>query len=334
METRIESDVETVTKKAKTPSTKDASYDESSRKALEGSLSSIASETEKAERTKQRKKIIGAIAGALFAVWAIHFAYISFTYESTDDAQVAAHTAVLSARVGGIVNTVNVDENTVVKAGDTLATIDQRDYQNAVKQADGDLGSLEAKQHDAERTYHRMQKLFKSDAISQQQMDDAEESFNEATRRLSGVQAQVDQAKLNLDYTNIKAPSDGKMGKKSVEPGMVVSSGQMLFTFVDTRERWVTANFKETQLRKMKIGQEAEIEIDAVAGKTFLGKVDSFAPGSGSTFALIPPDNATGNYTKIVQRVPVKIVFDKDSIKGYEDRIVPGISAIATVRVR
>jgi membrane fusion protein, multidrug efflux system len=333
METRIESNVETAARKAKNPSAKE-SNDEISRKALEGSLSTIVSEAEKEARTKQRKKAIGTVAGVAFAIWATHFTYVAFTFESTDDAQVAAHTAVLSARVGGIVNTVNVDENTVVKAGDILASIDQRDYQNAVKQADGELGSLEAKQHDAERTYHRMQKLFKSDAISQQQMDDAEESFNEATRRLSGVQAQVDQAKLNLAYTDIKAPSDGKMGKKSVEPGMVVSPGQMLFTFVDTRERWVTANFKETQLRKMKIGQEAEIEIDAIAGKTFIGKIDSFAPGSGSTFALIPPDNATGNYTKIVQRVPVKIVFDRDSIKGYEDRIVPGISAIATVRVR
>jgi len=329
----MESSIETAARKAKNPSP-NPSNDEISRRPLDGVIPSVASESEKAERLKQRKKIGGTIAGVLVGIWAIHFAYVSFTFETTDDAQVAAHTAVLSARVGGIVNEVKVDENTVVKAGDVLATIDQRDYQNAVRQADGELGSLQAKQRDAERSYHRMIKLFKSDAISQQAMDDSEEAFNEATRRLSGVQAQVDQATLNLSYTDIKAPSDGKMGKKSVEPGMVVSPGQMLFTFVDTRERWVTANFKETQLRKMKIGQEAEIEIDAVAGKTFVGKVDSFAPGSGSTFALIPPDNATGNYTKIVQRIPVKIVFDRESIRGYEDRIVPGISAIATVRVR
>jgi membrane fusion protein (multidrug efflux system) len=89
---------------------------------------------------------------------------------------------------------------------------------------------------------------------------------------------------------------------------------------------WVVGNFKETQLAKMHVGQKATVKIDAIPGKTFEGYVDSWAPGSGSVFALLPPDNATGNFTKIVQRVPVKIRFDADSIRGYEQRIVPGLS--------
>jgi membrane fusion protein (multidrug efflux system) len=93
------------------------------------------------------------------------------------------------------------------------------------------------------------------------------------------------------------------------------------------------ANFKETQLGKMKIGQRTEIDVDAVPGHKFYGKIDSFSPGSGSLFALLPPDNATGNFTKIVQRVPVKIVFDADTMRGFESRIMPGLSVEATVDI-
>ena len=97
---------------------------------------------------------------------------------------------------------------------------------------------------------------------------------------------------------------------------------------------WILANFKETQLGRIRIGQPVEIAIDAIHGRTFSGRIDSFQRGSGAVFALLPPDNATGNFTKIVQRVPVKIVFDSQSIKGFEDRIVPGLSTVPSVTVQ
>ncbi len=99
-------------------------------------------------------------------------------------------------------------------------------------------------------------------------------------------------------------------------------------------DQWVVANYKETQLGKMRIGQPVAIYIDAIPNHDFIGRVDSFSPGSGSTFALLPSDNATGNFTKIVQRIPIKIVFDPQSIKGYEARIVPGLSAESSVNVK
>jgi membrane fusion protein (multidrug efflux system) len=280
------------------------------------------------------KRVLIALGAALLSLGAAHFAYEQWFFESTDDAEIAAHSAVLSAKVGGIVQSVLVDENQVVKAGQVLAKIDNREYQNAVRQAQGEVGSLHARLRDAEKNFHRMQNLYKKGAVSQQQADDAEAAYGDLSKKVQAVDAQVDQAQLNLGYTEIKAPTDGKLGKKSVEPGMVVNPGQALFTFVESNDRWIIANFKETQLRQMKVGQEAEIQIDAIAGKTFTGHVESFSPSSGATFALIPPDNATGNFTKIVQRVPVKIVFDHDSIQGYEDRIVPGISADVDVRTR
>lgn len=280
------------------------------------------------------KRLLIGFGAVLLSLGLARFAYQQFYFESTDDAQVAAHSAVLSARVGGLVQEVLVDENDVVKKGQVLARIDNRDYQNSVRQAQGEIGSIHARLKDAEKNYHRMRDLFKQGAVTAQQADNAQAAYEDLNKKAQAIDAQVDQANLNLDYTEVKAPTDGKLGKKSVEPGMVVSSGQALFTFVESNDRWIIANFKETQLRQMKVGQEVEIDVDAIGDKTFTGHVASFAPSSGATFALIPPDNATGNFTKIVQRVPVKITFDPDSIKGYEDRIVPGISAVVDVRTR
>ena len=109
--------------------------------------------------------------------------------------------------------------------------------------------------------------------------------------------------------------------------------GQAIYAVVEP-DLWVVANFKETQLTRMHAGQPVELTIDAVAGRTFTGKVDSISPATGAQFALLPPDNATGNFTKVVQRVPVKIVFDRDSVRGFEDRIRPGLSTVVNVRVR
>lgn len=101
---------------------------------------------------------------------------------------------------------------------------------------------------------------------------------------------------------------------------------------VVTTQPWIVANFKETQLVKMQPGQEVEIKIDALSGRTFRGKIDSLSPASGAKFALLPPDNATGNFTKIVQRVPVKVTFDNESIRDYESRIIPGLSVVVSVQ--
>jgi membrane fusion protein (multidrug efflux system) len=133
---------------------------------------------------------------------------------------------------------------------------------------------------------------------------------------------------VNLGYTKIEAPGDGSVGERQVRPGQLVSPGTQVISFV-SRVKWVQANYRETQLTNVKVGDTAEIRIDEYPGKLFSAKVLEIAPASGSQFALLPPDNATGNYTKVVQRIPVKIAFDD---QGIATALRPGLSVVATVR--
>ncbi len=143
--------------------------------------------------------------------------------------------------------------------------------------------------------------------------------------------ADLDQAKLNLSYTRIVAPAAGVVSNRTVEVGQNVQAGQALLNLIPLDDIWVTANFKETQLREMKPGQKATIYVDA-SGKKYRGHVDSIAGASGARFSLLPPENATGNYVKVVQRIPVKIVFEPGETRGHEMR--PGMSVEPTVWIR
>jgi membrane fusion protein, multidrug efflux system len=137
-------------------------------------------------------------------------------------------------------------------------------------------------------------------------------------------------AQVNLGYTRIVAPGDGTVGERQVRPGQLVSPGTQVMTFVE-RTRWVQANFRETQLTNIKVGDPAEIRIDVYPDQVIKGKVLEIAPASGSQFALLPPDNATGNFTKVVQRVPVKIALDDSSLTS---QLRPGLSAVVTVKTK
>lgn len=147
---------------------------------------------------------------------------------------------------------------------------------------------------------------------------------------LHAKQAALTGAQVNLGYTKIEAPADGTVGERQVRPGQLVSPGTQVIPFVN-KIKWVQANYRETQLRNVKVGDAVEMRIDEYPGKVFRGKVLEIAPASGSQFALLPPDNATGNFTKVVQRIPVKIAFDDSGVAA---SLQPGLSVIATVRTR
>ena len=171
--------------------------------------------------------------------------------------------------------------------------------------------------------------LGRTGAVSAQTLDASRAAQAESER----ASALFVQAQLNLEYTTIVSPVSGVVGQRSVQPGQNVSPGQQLMTIVplDSQNIWVTANFKETQLRHMRSGQPAKISVDTY-GRTYDGHILNIAAATGALYSLLPPENATGNYVKVVQRIPVKIVFDKG--QDPQHLLRPGMSVEPNVRVR
>jgi membrane fusion protein (multidrug efflux system) len=167
---------------------------------------------------------------------------------------------------------------------------------------------------------------------AQRELAVLEAQITQSEAAIAAARAALVVARLNLEYTTIIAPQDGVLGQRQVKPGQLVSVGSQITTLTPLPKVWVIANYKETQLTHMAVGQEARITVDTFPGHTLRGHVQSFAPASGAEFALLPPDNATGNFTKVVQRISVKILID--DADGLVDRLVPGMSVEASVNAR
>jgi membrane fusion protein, multidrug efflux system len=280
---------------------------------------------------EKRQKII-LVAAAVAIIAAAYFLYEHFTYVSTDNAQVEAHTVLLSARVGGYLVSAPFDDGAKVKKGDVLVQIDDRDYKAALDAAQSELQSVEARKKEAEKNYNRIKNLFSQQVVSQQQYDTTLANYSDSKARHDAVAAKVVQAQLNFENTQIKAPSDGIIARSSAEVGQLASVGLPLVGFVSSESRWVVANFKETEIEDIHIGKKAYVSIDALSDKEYIGEVESISSATGATFSLLPPDNATGNFTKVVQRVPVKIKLH--DLKPEDiDRLQAGLSAVVKVRI-
>jgi membrane fusion protein, multidrug efflux system len=279
-----------------------------------------------------KQKVISLVIAVALVVGA-YMIYQNFMFEETDDAQIEGHSFLLAPKVTGYILKVNVVEGQKVKAGDTLIEIDPRDYENILKQSQSELTSVTARRADTEKNFHRLNELFSKAAVSRQQFDTAATVYSEAKARFDAITAQVNQAQINLDYTQIKAPMNGIIARKSAEVGMLATPGIPLLGFVDTEERWVTANFKETDLGGVKVGAKVDIDVDAVDHRSYHGEVQAIMPATGAVFTLLPPDNATGNFTKVVQRVPVKIAF-KDLKPDDMDILRAGLSVVVKVHKR
>lgn len=280
-------------------------------------------------KSKRRNILIGVGIALLIVV--SYFGYQHLVYVSTDNAQIDAHTVLLGAKVTGYIREVPIKEGQKVKKGDLLVALDDRDFQNAYEVAKGEMGSQFARRGDAEKNYRRLAGLLGKAAVSQQQYDSADAQNRELRSRFDAVSAQVAQAKLNLDNTRIVAPSDGYIARKSAEVGQLATPGMPLVGFVSSESRWVIANFKETEISGIKPGAKAYLEVDAIPGKMFEGVVDNILPSTGARFALLPPDNATGNFTKVVQRVPVRININTTSEADIES-LRAGLSVMVKVK--
>ncbi len=310
---------------------------------------------------KSRTFKIGAAAAAVVVivvgvVWWLNARH----YETTDDAFIDAHIVHLSPQVSGRVTRVYVNDNQQVTKGQPLLEIDPADVQARLAQAEAqeaqaqnvyqqdvaaDAGlraQAERAQRDAER-YRTLQQTTAA-AVSQQTVDQAVTTSQNATAQAAASQAkiasdkaqiavakaQVEAAQLNVDYTHIVSPIDGHVAQRSVAEGNYVAPGQELMAIVPL-EVWVTANFKETQLAHMRVGQPVTVAVDACPGARIEGRIDSLQRGAGQAFGILPPENATGNFVKVVQRVPVKIVLNN---VPQDCPLGPGMSVEPTVKVR
>jgi membrane fusion protein (multidrug efflux system) len=219
--------------------------------------------------------------------------------------------------------------------------ISQQQYDQAIAAAKASEAAVEGARASAEAAQQQVTeaqgKLVQAEAgaryaqTAPQQVEIVKARATSALAEAQRKKADLDQAALNLQYTKIIAPVNGGVSSRTVEVGQNVVPGQELMKLIPLEDVWITANFKETQLREMKIGQPVTIEVDA-NGRTYNGKVDSIADASGSRFSLLPPENATGNYVKVVQRIPVKIVLDPGENKDHLLR--PGMSVTPKVWIR
>jgi len=303
-----------------------------------------------APRRRRRPFIILAVVLLLIGLGFGIYGWLGSFYATTDDAAIDGHIYNIAPQIPGRVVQVLVDDNQHVSAGQVLVRLDDRDQQVAllkaeagVAQADAELAQDQAQENEiaanvtqAQRDYERFMAVNPS-ATSRQQVDAATATIAAAKAKLAAAAASaqaasanvaaadaaVADARLQLSYTTITAPADGHVAMKSVQQGDVLAAGGALMAVVGD-DVWVTANYKETQLAAIRVGASASISVDAVPGVTFAAKVDSIQYGTGAVFSLLPAQNATGNYIKVVQRVPVKLVFTDASVQHY--MLAPGMS--------
>ncbi len=315
---------------------------------------------------KSLKRSIIIVASIIIAVILAFAIIYNSQFQSTDDAYVENHTVQVAPKVSGQIVQVLVKDNQHVKAGDLVAVIDATDYRVSANKASAQYEKALAGQKVAKANFNaaqieiqnakadleRYQNLYKTGAVSKQQLDMAQTKYEATQARLvnadenvmsdaqnkvadadiKALKAAKEQADLNLSYTKIYAPQDGTVANKRVEVGAYVQVGSPLFVIVPN-DVWIVANFKENQVGLMKKNQPVDIKIDAYPKKVFKGKVESIQRASGAKSSLFPPENAVGSFVKIVQRIPVKIVFDEE-INFEEYNIIPGMSVVPKVKVK
>jgi membrane fusion protein (multidrug efflux system) len=357
--------------------------------------------------TQTTNKKFTLIFLVLFVIGLIYGGYKYFhslAHEITDDAQIEKNITPIIPRVAGYVTKIYVKDNDFVKKGDTLFTIDNRDYAIKVEEAKASLaaaqdsyevskadigtaqagisvsdaniqsanGSIESAKirlNRATNDFERYSNLYKNHSITKQQYEQAEAAKLEAQSQLRIIQEQqkassyqktvataksnvtskqtnvaaanikraqavLDAAELNLSYTVITAQIDGQVSKIAVQPGQFLQPGQSLFYIINTNESWVVANFKETQLDKMVAGQKVTIKVDAYPDTDFEGTIVSFSPATGAKFSILPPDNATGNFVKTIQRLPVKISLNDSNDKEKIKLLRPGMNVTVDVHLK
>jgi membrane fusion protein (multidrug efflux system) len=330
----------------------------------------------------------GTIAVIAILIWLVEYLLVGQFYVSTDDAYIAADTAIMAPKVGGYVTQVRVNENQFVKAGQVLAVIDPRDYQAALHGANADIAAAQASiasdqaqlllqqakiqaaqaivQADQARAEFAAQDRKRYEAASasgasteqltsqastqlstahatvdadkanlqgaQRQVQVLDAAAAQSQASLQQAQAKAEQSSLDLSHTEIVAPFDGMIGDKTVQVGDYLQPGTEIMAVVPLDQVYVLANFKETPITNLRPGQPVTVGVDGYPDLHVTGTLNSVSPASGQEFALLPPDNATGNFTKIVQRVPVKILLNLNN--DLIGKLRPGMSVEPSIDTR
>lgn len=234
-------------------------------------------------------RITGWMSGIIIialAIWGIITLWGYYKYEQTSNAQVEEYVNPVIARAGGVITAVKFEENQYVLKGDTLLIIDNREYLLQLEETEA--------------------AIRKANAQLQVAGNKAEKAVVQA--EITRLNALLNRQRLALSNTVITAPYNGRMGRRTIEAGQMINAGETLAFIVNNEtDKWVVANFKETQVAHMRIGDPVKLIADAYPGREFRGTIISFSPATGSRFSLLPPDNASGNFVKIVQRIPVRI---------------------------
>lgn len=256
-----------------------------------------------------RKLQIISITTAIAVIFIIAVAILlhSSRYINTDDAYINANIVQITPQVSGQVIKLDIQNNQFVKAGTLLFEIDPEPYNVALEKAKAQLAIALATWQNAQTNTKRILELVKSKALTLQDRDDATKNLQVAIANYQLAKATLNQAELDLRNTKIYATVDGEITNMTLRAGNVITSFQPLFALISNDQYWADANFKETDLKNIRSGQTAEVTVDMYPSHVFKGIVESISGGSGSAFSLLPPQNATGNWIKITQRVPVKV---------------------------
>jgi membrane fusion protein, multidrug efflux system len=282
------------------------------------------------ETSHKKRVLIGGawIAVALLMISLAYYFLYARVHESTDDAMIDAHIISINSKIAGQVARVVVDDNQEVQQGALLVEVDPQDFQVKLDQARAEWVAAQAEAKRAATDAVRYEQLLKRDQISRQVYDKSVADTDVAKAKALVAEKKAAAAELDLTYTKIFAPESGRVARRGVEVRSFVQIGQPLMAVVP-KQVWVTANFKETQLVEIRPGQPVKIHVDAYPDHTFRGHVDSIQAGSGARFSLFPPENATGNFVKVVQRIPVKIVFDEPTDQFL---LAPGMSVVPVIK--
>ena len=280
--------------------------------------------------------------------------------ETSNDAQIEQYVSPINLRASGYIDKIYFTEHQEVHKGDTLMVLDDREYKIRVMEAeaalkdaqagatiinatlnttqttasvyDASIAEIEVRLAKLEKDRKRYENLVKRNAATPIQLEQIITDYEATRKKLEAVERQKKAALSGVSYTVVVAPCDGKLGRRSLEEGQFISAGQTITYILPNTQKWIVANYKETQIENLHIGQEVSVTVDAISDKEFTGKVTSISGATGSKYSLVPTDNSAGNFVKIQQRIPVRIDFTNLS-KEDNERLAAGMMVVVKARL-